>query len=81
MKKIEHILGISIMFFFVIFLSIMIFGNDIEFLNKGRVSTSEGIGAGVFYSLADMIAYTLFIICCVLSIQYLLYIIGSRSKK
>lgn len=81
MSNIEKKVGISIGVLLALLLFLMSFGGEIEALNKGEIITSVGIGEGVFSSMKDFLTYHVFIIGCVLSILYLLLIIGQRIKK
>ncbi|MEJ5105522.1 hypothetical protein [Chryseobacterium sp. MYb328] len=81
MNKIENKIGLSIGIVVTVLLFLMLFGSDIDVLNKGRVLTPSGIGDGVFYSMTDYLTYNVFIVGCILSILYVILLIGSRSKK
>ena len=81
MNKIEKKIGIMIGLVLAILLFLMTFGNDIDSINSGRVLTPKDVGAGVFYSMTDLITFTTFIIGCTLSVLYFFLIIGKRSNK
>ncbi|WP_313091909.1 hypothetical protein [Chryseobacterium flavum] len=80
MTKLENKIGISIGVIVIILLFLMSIGNEIEVLNRGKIFTSNGIGEGVFYSMADFLTYNVFIVGCVLSILYLLFFVKSLKK-
>jgi len=79
-KKYENILGIYLIISLLIFFTLICFGDNIEFLNKGKIVT-DGIGNGVFYSLSDLLTYTVFIIGCTISVIYLSTIILLKNVK
>ncbi|AZA93060.1 Uncharacterised protein [Chryseobacterium nakagawai] len=81
MNKLNLKLGIALGIFTTILLGLIMFGKDIEFLNKDKVVTSAGIGDGIFFSMADFLTYNVFVICCVISVISICINIKGFSKS